>query len=111
MYLQLSVDKIWGVRKSCAIALPSISKATQPEQRKTKLLKTFEQLNEDVSRWVRTSVLESLGAFIASFIGDPEIPTILIDNFEKMASGDSDLILSCAFNFPGFFFFFFFLLN
>jgi len=36
-----------------------------------------------------------------------QVPSILIEIYEKMATADSDLVLSCAFNFPGPFPFFF----
>jgi len=70
------------------------------QQRNEELLQVFEHLNEDVSRWVRTAVLESLGPFIAAFGPGNEVPFILVDNYERMATADADMVLSCAFNFP-----------
>lgn len=71
MFLDLCNDKIWGVRKAAAVALPDMSKACKEENRSSDMMQAFNHLNEDVSRWVRNALMESLGPFIASFIGDP----------------------------------------
>ena len=73
MFVDLCNDKIWGVRKAAAIALADVSKRAHEENRSSDLMQIFEQLNEDVSRWVKSALLESLGPFIASFIGDSQV--------------------------------------
>src|SRR5689334_14513163 len=73
MFQDFSNDKIWGVRKAAAIALADVSKAVPSDVRLTEIMQIFEHLNEDVSRWVKSALLESLGPFIASFLGTNEV--------------------------------------
>ena len=60
----------------------------------------FNRLSTDMSRWVRFSAFQTLGPLIATL--DPEeITPAILDQFTNMATGEGEITLYCAFNFPG----------
>eukprot|EP01094_Clydonella_sp_ATCC50884_P019139 TRINITY_DN3679_c0_g1_i1.p1 TRINITY_DN3679_c0_g1~~TRINITY_DN3679_c0_g1_i1.p1 ORF type:complete len:563 (-),score=208.60 TRINITY_DN3679_c0_g1_i1:427-2115(-) len=105
-FLQLCGDDIWGVRKACAESLVSLSQSVSSEEREHKLVPVFEKFTTDLSRWVRTSAYQNLGPLIATF--EPGcVPSRLLECFISMkggnefVSGGSDIVLHCAYSFPG----------
>ncbi|KAL0156011.1 hypothetical protein M9458_047257, partial [Cirrhinus mrigala] len=50
-FFQLCSDNVWGVRKACAECFMTVSSATSPEVRRTKLSSLFISLISDPSRW------------------------------------------------------------
>lgn len=66
MFVQLSKDDIWGVRKSCAESLAEMSTVVPEAARYEEMVNCFIRLQEDVSRWVRFAALRSLGPLIAT---------------------------------------------
>jgi len=104
VYLALSRDDIWGVRKACAESICQMSEGITPEYRTTALFEIFERFTEDVSRWVRVAAYQQLGAFISTY-QKGEVSSALLKYFTDMAatsesSTDSDLAEYCAYNFP-----------
>lgn len=71
LFLKISTDEIWGVRKVCAERLPAMSASTAPDSRNTVITQCFVQLAQDESRWVRCAVFKSLGSLIATFVSAP----------------------------------------
>lgn len=66
-FFQLCSDNVWGVRKACAECFMSVSSASSPEVRRSKLSSVFISLISDPSRWVRQAAFQSLGQFISTF--------------------------------------------
>jgi len=119
VFLTLSRDDIWGVRKACAESLPKVSQCCSEDVREKSLVELFERFTEDVSRWVKMESYKNLGAFILSFRDNSEnddipqekrranVPDSLINYFSDMAfvndhdsQSESDLVEYCAYNFP-----------
>ncbi|KAL0482679.1 serine/threonine-protein phosphatase 4 regulatory subunit 1 [Acrasis kona] len=107
VFMLLSKDEIWGVRKACSESIPEISKCVTQEVRATQLVELFERSAEDVSRWVKREAYKQLGAFIATFSTDQsaaQVPDSLIQYFSDMAfqndQNESDMVEYCAYNFP-----------
>uniref|UniRef100_A0A8C2GTD3 Protein phosphatase 4, regulatory subunit 1 n=1 Tax=Cyprinus carpio TaxID=7962 RepID=A0A8C2GTD3_CYPCA len=68
-FFQLCSDNVWGVRKACAECFMTVSSASSPDVRRTKLSSLFISLISDPSRWVRQAAFQSLGQFISTFAG------------------------------------------
>jgi len=119
VFLTLSKDEIWGVRKACAESLPKVSQCCSSDNREKLLVELFERFAEDVSRWVKMESYKNLGPFIVSFRDNIEnsdvphhqrnanVPDTLIKYFSDMAfvndhdaQNESDLVEYCAYNFP-----------
>jgi len=107
IFVTLAKDEIWGVRKACAESLVEMSEAVLPTHRENTLCSLFAGLADDPSRWVRTAAYQNLGRFIATFDHDAVSPRLL-GYFTGMANpkrnaklADGDLLMFCAFNFPG----------
>uniref|UniRef100_A0A9J7XSL6 Serine/threonine-protein phosphatase 4 regulatory subunit 1 n=1 Tax=Cyprinus carpio carpio TaxID=630221 RepID=A0A9J7XSL6_CYPCA len=66
-FFQLCSDNVWGVRKACAECFMTVSSASSPDVRRTKLSSLFISLISDPSRWVRQAAFQSLGPFISTF--------------------------------------------
>jgi len=106
IFLQLTKDEIWGVKKACAESIVLLSRSTTPEARLNKLSPVYEELIKDPSRWVRNSMYQNLGPFIATLTSDTVSPQLLqyyISMIEgaKNQYGDSDTVSYCAYSFPG----------
>lgn len=105
-FLKLCLDEIWGVRKACAESIVSLSAGVSSEARSNNLVPVFEKFTSDLSRWVRTSAYQNLGPLIATFDRGC-VPQKLLDCFISMkggnefVSGGSDIVLHCAYSFPG----------
>mmetsp|Transcript_27619 Transcript_27619/g.47289 ORF Transcript_27619/g.47289 Transcript_27619/m.47289 type:complete len:607 (-) Transcript_27619:62-1882(-) len=106
VFLGLTSDEIWGVRKACAESIVSISQFSSLSARTTKLVDVYETLLKDSSRWVRNSTYQHLGPFIATLDKD-SVPDHLLGHYTGMIEGtrsqygDSDTVRFCAFSFPG----------
>ncbi len=66
IYLTLSIDNTWGVRKAAVECLPDISKLCPMTIRATELVDLFEKFAKDSNKWVKVAALQYLGQFIAS---------------------------------------------
>uniref|UniRef100_A0A672NWJ7 Protein phosphatase 4, regulatory subunit 1 n=1 Tax=Sinocyclocheilus grahami TaxID=75366 RepID=A0A672NWJ7_SINGR len=66
-FFQLCSDNVWGVRKACAECFMTVSSASSPDVRRSKLSSLFISLISDPSRWVRQAAFQSLGPFISTF--------------------------------------------
>ena len=123
IFLNLTNDDIWGVRKACAESIVAISNNCSRSARLDQLTPVYLELIKDVSfilwqkcllltiygktsRWVRNSTYQQLGPFIASLDGE-DIPPKLLEHYIGMVEGtrsqygDSDTVKFCAFSFPG----------
>lgn len=119
VFLNLSKDEIWGVRKACAESLPKVSQCCSSQVREKQLVELFEKFADDMSRWVKMESYKQLGAFILSFRDNVEghtnsassshvdVPDVLLKFFSDMAfvsdhdtQNESDLVEYCAYNFP-----------
>lgn len=60
-------NESWHVRRACCNVLASFASAMPADLRATKVVEMFETFSGDVSRSVRISTTEILGAVIASF--------------------------------------------
>jgi hypothetical protein len=49
VFLQLTKDEIWGVKKACAEAIVALSQSTSRDARINKLTPVYETLIKDVS--------------------------------------------------------------
>mmetsp|Transcript_6604 Transcript_6604/g.8048 ORF Transcript_6604/g.8048 Transcript_6604/m.8048 type:complete len:646 (+) Transcript_6604:314-2251(+) len=65
-FIRLTTDPIWGVRKACAESFASISKEVDVSIRINHLMRIQDMLSNDASKWVRASMLQKLGRFIAT---------------------------------------------
>eukprot|EP00011_Vannellida_sp_DIVA3-517-6-12_P010523 CAMPEP_0114617832 /NCGR_PEP_ID=MMETSP0168-20121206/7397_1 /TAXON_ID=95228 ORGANISM="Vannella sp., Strain DIVA3 517/6/12" /NCGR_SAMPLE_ID=MMETSP0168 /ASSEMBLY_ACC=CAM_ASM_000044 /LENGTH=650 /DNA_ID=CAMNT_0001828973 /DNA_START=214 /DNA_END=2166 /DNA_ORIENTATION=+ len=105
IFVRLTSDEIWGVRKACSEAVIPVTTVVSAEGR-MELAKIFSKLVVDSSRWVRNSAFQHLGQFIASLSGQ-DVPEDLLDYYKGMVQGnkskfgDSDTVLFCAYSFPG----------
>ncbi len=105
VFVELSRDSIWGVRKACCDSLVAVSAAYAPEVRSAALVPLFERLADDESRWVRGSAFQNLGPFIATF-SDGRVDPKLLMFYRTMPhpskhGRDGDIALYCAHAFPG----------
>jgi serine/threonine-protein phosphatase 4 regulatory subunit 1 len=104
VFIALSKDEIWGVRKACAESISQIAKYVTSKVRSEQLVQIFEKFSEDVSRWVKIEAYKQLGPFIATFNEPKELSTDLIQVFTGMAfqqgQSDNEMVEYCAYNFP-----------
>jgi serine/threonine-protein phosphatase 4 regulatory subunit 1 len=105
VFVELSRDAIWGVRKACCDSLVAVSAACASDVRSTVLVPLFERLADDESRWVRGSAFQNLGPFIATF-SDGRVDPKLLMFYRTMPhpskhGRDGDIALYCAHAFPG----------
>ncbi len=105
VFVELSRDVIWGVRKACCDSLVAVSAAYAAEVRSAVLVPLFERLADDESRWVRGSAFQNLGPFIATF-SDGRVDPKLLMFYRTMPhpskhGRDGDIALYCAHAFPG----------
>ena len=102
IYLALSKDDIWGVRKACVEHICEISTGVTPAVRNKELVEVFTALVEDQSRWVKVGAYQNLGGLIHSF-GSDEIPQKLVTLFAGMVpqpGTECDYSEYCAHSFP-----------
>jgi len=106
IFVKLSNDEIWSVRKACAESIVAISRNSLPEKRASLLVEVFDQLVKDSSRWVRSAAFRELGPLIATYEGQG-VPDTLLGFYTSMVGdeqdsrfGDSDNVMHAAFNFP-----------
>ncbi|RCH88886.1 Serine/threonine-protein phosphatase 4 regulatory subunit 1 [Rhizopus stolonifer] len=119
LYLTLSVDTIWHVRKSCVFTLPLLCEALPYEIKKKVAVDSVELFKNDASRNVRNSLSDIMGELISKFLppdwketgrsGDVPKPLLeffislgntTVSNANQMFKVDTERIHSCAYNFP-----------
>lgn len=118
LYLKLSVDTIWHVRRSCVFALPFLCEVLPTEVKITIAVDGVELFKNDVSRNVRNSLADITGEMISKFLpddwketGNPgKVPEELLDFFlslgntttsaNQMFKMDTERIYNCAYNYP-----------
>lgn len=72
---QLQCDSIWHVRQGICLAIPSVFAQVQDfGLRRTKVVESVRMLSRDVSRQVRSTVLEIMGELIYLFHDTPDGP-------------------------------------
>ena len=64
--IELASDNVWGVRKAVAEVLSEITKKCSIRVRQERLIKLFQELLEDRSRWVRMAGYHNLAGFISA---------------------------------------------
>lgn len=103
IYLTLTKDAIWSVRKGCVESLVDISHAVSKTS-KPKLIEVMRGFLQDNSRWVRNTAYELLGPFIATLTSDLISKDFLwyYTNIPNLKPNEADTESSnhCAFNFP-----------
>ncbi len=80
VFLRLTQDDIWGVRKACAEAIVNISRALSPSARVAQLVGPFERMLGDSSKWVRNAAAQHLGLFISTLTGN-KVPSSLLQAY------------------------------
>lgn len=103
IYVNLTKDEIWGVRKACAENMISVSEHITPQARASSLVNVFKALSEDASRWVRVAAYQVLGQFIHTMRREDVTPMFLkvfTDMAFQSEGGDSDFAEYCSFSFP-----------
>ncbi|KAI9476331.1 MAG: armadillo-type protein [Benjaminiella poitrasii] len=113
LYLKLSVDTIWHVRRSCIFALPLICNVLPADRKRELTIESVERFKNDVSRNVRNSLADIMGELISKFItsdGSVTLPEELLNHFISLCGNtaattigkmvDSERIHNCAYNFP-----------
>lgn len=98
---------IWQIRKVCVEALVEMSKICDLKDRSDMLTKLMLQFLDDPNKWVKVSAYKALGQFITTLSGG-EINEKLFNYYAKMADNqvnllgsDNEIIIACAYNFPG----------
>lgn len=72
---RLRDDKIWHVRQGICLAIPSLfAQVEDVQERRTKVVEALRYLSTDVSRQVRSAVLEVMGELIYLFHDTPAGP-------------------------------------
>ena len=66
MFLTLSNDEMWVVRKACAESIMDISLAMEEKEDRLMLVRTMVSLLEDDTRWVSDAAYSHLGPFITT---------------------------------------------
>ena len=61
MFLTLSNDEMWVVRKACAESIMDISLAMEEKEDRLMLVRTMVSLLEDDTRWVSDAAYSHLG--------------------------------------------------
>jgi hypothetical protein len=64
VYVKLSKDTIWGVRKSCICSLVGIAEESTQKIKKYELTDCMKLFLKDHSRWCKLGACEILGKFI-----------------------------------------------
>lgn len=119
MYLKLSVDTIWHVRRSCVFALPLLCEVLPKDMKANIAVEGIEMFKNDVSRNVRNSLADITGEVISKFLpedwkesGKPgQVPEQLLEFFLSLGNTtttsanqlykmDTERIHNCAYNFP-----------
>jgi hypothetical protein len=65
VFLELSRDRIWDVRRSAAEVMASMA-ANVPLYRRRRIAAVYERLHADESRWVRIAAQQQLGALVVA---------------------------------------------
>jgi len=96
-------DDTWHIRRACCTILASMITALPADMKAAKVEEIYDIFSVDVSRSVRSSVMEVLGEVIAGF--EPEhVPEFLLNHFLALGQqplNEHERAVMCAFSFPG----------
>lgn len=96
-------DDTWHIRRACCTILASLLTVMPVDVKASKAEEIYDIFSVDVSRSVRSSIMEVLGEVIAGFeIG--HVPESLLNHFLAMGQhplNDHERAVMCAFSFPG----------
>ncbi|XP_033331828.2 serine/threonine-protein phosphatase 4 regulatory subunit 1 isoform X2 [Megalopta genalis] len=67
IYVDLSCDKLWGIRKACVDVMMSVSCCMTRQHRRLLLADLLAAHLNDESKWVRITAFQILGPFISTF--------------------------------------------
>ncbi|XP_076285831.1 serine/threonine-protein phosphatase 4 regulatory subunit 1 isoform X2 [Lasioglossum baleicum] len=67
IYVDLSCDKLWGIRKVCVDVMMSVSCCVNRQYRRLLLADLLASHLNDESKWVRMTAFQILGPFISTF--------------------------------------------
>eukprot|EP01038_Epipyxis_sp_PR26KG_P007407 gene7407-10096_t len=105
-FVRLTKDEMYRVRRACAESLSEISKNVSEDIRLGVLVEIFLRLTQDPSKFVKQSILQQSGMFIATLPPRAVSETIL-SHFCSLISGptgdmsiDAELKHICAYSFP-----------
>eukprot|EP00744_Colponema_vietnamica_P002243 GILI01003566.1.p1 GENE.GILI01003566.1~~GILI01003566.1.p1 ORF type:complete len:751 (-),score=141.61 GILI01003566.1:76-2328(-) len=103
VFLRMSEDAIWGVRKAIAEAVAGVSAAVSSELRGGALRDMVERMAKDNSKWVQIALFQQLGPYIATLSPDQVSPALL-QYYLSMATikvfATEEISYFCAYSFP-----------
>ncbi|KAF9189579.1 Serine/threonine-protein phosphatase 4 regulatory subunit 1 [Haplosporangium sp. Z 11] len=95
-------DGTWHIRRACCTVLASFVSSLPLEMKINKVEQIYDLYSADVSRSVRSSIMEVLGEVIAGFEKE-KVPESLLNYFLSMGQSpmnEHELAVMCAFSFP-----------
>ncbi|KAI8353612.1 armadillo-type protein [Choanephora cucurbitarum] len=119
LYSDLSIDKIWHVRRACVFILPLLCEAMPDNLKEKTAIDSINLFKRDDSKSVHNALADIIGELISKFLpidwketGQPgHVPEELlhfflslgkpaISNSNHTFKSESEFLYSCAYNFP-----------